>query len=395
MIKVLFIQDGELYKDEFDQYYGTHIDESIKQRYLMLGDTLTLLTRLISVSSDQAKKYGRIEAERFQHVKLPDFKSIKGYFTLRRKAHKIIQEQVAKHDVIVTRLPSASGNYAFKLAKKAKKPFLVEMVGCTFDGYWNYNWKGKFIAHYKLFKQQRIIKHSPFVIYVTSDYLQQKYPTKGENVNISNVKLTQLYPDKVALKAEAFLHRNQNQPLVIATIASLNVPYKGQVDVIRALAILKRRFPERQIKYKLVGQGDPSRLEEAIQKFGVEDWVEIIGPIKHHQVFEFLESVDLYIQPSKQEGLPRAVIEAMASGCPALGARTAGIPELLQAECIFKGGDYQKIADLISKVDNNWLNKQSTINFKNAQQYTHDTLKDRRRKFYKKFLNHYNISHNI
>ena len=233
------------------------------------------------------------------------------------------------------------------------------------------------------------------MIYVTSDYLQQKYPTKGENVNISNVKLTQLYPDKVALKAEAFLQRTQNQPLVIATIATLNVPYKGQADVIRALAILKRRFPERQIKYKLVGQGNPSRLKEAIQKYGVEDWVEIIGPIKHHQVFEFLESVDLYIQPSKQEGLPRAVIEAMASGCPALGARTAGIPELLQAECIFKGGDYQKIADLISKVDNNWLNKQSTINFKNAEQYTHDTLTDRRRIFYKKFLDHYNISHNI
>ena len=51
-------------------------------------------------------------------------------------------------------------------------------------------------------------------------------------------------------------------------------------------------------------------------------------------IFEFLDSLDLYLQFSRGgEGLPRALVEGMSRGCPAIGSTVGGIPELL-TECL-------------------------------------------------------------
>ena len=65
-------------------------------------------------------------------------------------------------------------------------------------------------------------------------------------------------------------------------------------------------------------------------------------------MFEWLDDMDLYIQPSLQEGLPRAVVEAMSRGLPALGAHTGGIPELLGEDCIFPRKGVDAIAELLT-----------------------------------------------
>ncbi len=76
-----------------------------------------------------------------------------------------------------------------------------------------------------------------------------------------------------------------------------------------------------------------------------------------------------YIQPSKQEGLPRALIEAMNKACPALGARTAGIPELLSEECIFKPGSVSQIVEIIKLIDQQWLIREAGMNFEASKDY--------------------------
>lgn len=71
---------------------------------------------------------------------------------------------------------------------------------------------------------------------------------------------------------------------------------------------------------------------------GVADRVVFKGQMKHQQVLEWIDSLDIYIQPSMQEGLPRALIEAMSRACPAIGSSTGGIPELLPSDAILKEG---------------------------------------------------------
>lgn len=107
----------------------------------------------------------------------------------------------------------------------------------------------------------------------------------------------------------------------------------------------------------------------------------------HEDVFRWLEQVDIYIHPSKQEGLPRALIEAMNSTCFCIGAHTGGIPELLPNEFIFSNrkNNYIEIARLI---ENNLhvMEKAAKRNFYQSQQYGKKKIQNRRNEFLVQFL---------
>ena len=224
-------------------------------------------------------------------------------------------------------------------------------------------------------------------VYVTNEFLQGRYPTNGKSVSISNVVLDDF--NTSTLEERLTKIASTDQPLVLATIAALDVPYKGQDDVIKAIGILKKR--DLFFKYKLVGQGDASYLKKLIKKYDVEDLVTIVGPLAHDEIFNFIDSIDVYIQPSKQEGLPRALIESMSRACPALGARTAGIPELIDEDCIFKPGSVAQIVTKLSAIDSQWLKANAKANFEMADHYRRDKLELRRSGFYNEFLKDYSL----
>ena len=102
-------------------------------------------------------------------------------------------------------------------------------------------------------------------------------------------------------------------------------------------------------------------------------------------MFPFLDEMDLYIQPSLQEGLPRAVMEAMSRGLPALGARTGGIPELLGAEYIFPRKGVDAIARLLPSITPEEMERMATRNFERAKDYQKETLDKRRFELYSTF----------
>lgn len=382
--KVLFVNDGHTYKTESGDYYGVHYSEKIKNRYLQLGETVTFATRLRHIKDYEAGGYNKINKNNFNFVEIADFKSIKTYFPNIFKAQKLITRMIREHDVLVTRLPSASGTIAVKAARKLNKPYLVEYVGCTYDSYWNYNWRGKLIAHYKMYEQKRVIKECPYVIYVTKEFLQERYPTNGKSINCSNVELRDINETDLKRRLAKIEAMQEKQPLILGTVAALNVKYKGQDDVIKAVAKLKSKG--KHFYYKLVGQGDARYLSEQIEYYDLHDQVEIIGALNHDEVFKFLETIDIYIQPSKQEGLPRALIEAMSKACPALGARTAGIPELLEDDCIFTPSDKNEISTLISKINKEWLKDQANKNFETSKDYEYKVLENKRKDFYHLFM---------
>ncbi len=60
--------------------------------------------------------------------------------------------------------------------------------------------------------------------------------------------------------------------------------------------------------------------------------------------------MDLYLQFSKIEGLPRALIEAIARGCPAISSNVGGINELLSMETLVNSGDSLALSNKISRL---------------------------------------------
>ena len=111
-----------------------------------------------------------------------------------------------------------------------------------------------------------------------------------------------------------------------------------------------------------------------------------MGSVPHDKIFAWLETIDLYLQPSKQEGLPRAVVEAMSCACPVAGARTGGIPELVDEEWIFRPGDVKDICRILQKAATEDLSRQAQRSFQVATRYEKDRLEQLRGEFFQKFV---------
>ncbi len=384
MNKVLFVHDGPMYIDDKGTIFGIHYNDKIVDRYLLLGGHVTFLMRQKSVENKISNSLSRITSKCFTFVAIPEFKTIKTYFSNKPQVKKIIYETVGRNDVLVVRMPSASGIIAIQAARKLNKPYLVEMVACTFDAYWNYGWKGKLIAHYRFWKTKRIIKNCTYVTYVTRDFLQNRYPTRGESTYFSDVEL--LPSNEVVLddRISKIQNRILGQPLILGTVAAIDVSYKGQVSVIKALGLLKRKGI--LFHYYLVGQGDPKRLMDIVERENIIDQVRILGPLKHEEIFDFLKKIDVYIQPSKLEGLPRALVEAMSLGLPCLGSNVGGIPELLDENCLFTANDISNIKTKLESIQSDWMKMQSKRNFEIAKEYEKLKLENKRQTFYNYFL---------
>ncbi len=139
------------------------------------------------------------------------------------------------------------------------------------------------------------------------------------------------------------------------------------------------------MRYLLVGGGDQAYLRRIAEKYGVSDQVEFIGRRPLEEVFKLLDTVDIYVQPSLQEGLPRSVIEAMSRGCPVIGAKTAGIPELISPECVVKRKSAKDIACKIMQIlSKDKLMELSERNYEESKQYRNSVLNEKRERYFSK-----------
>ena len=119
--------------------------------------------------------------------------------------------------------------------------------------------------------------------------------------------------------------------------------------------------------------------------------VKFVGTLKHDAIFQFLDEIDVYIHPSKTEGLPRAIVEAFSRGLPTLGAKSGGIPELIGKEYLFGKGAEDEIEQMLLNIDKGKMKEQAKRNFETSKKYTADKLNRERLDFYREFLTDHNL----
>ena len=172
--------------------------------------------------------------------------------------------------------------------------------------------------------------------------------------------------------------------LVLGTAAAVNVAFKGQRYVIEALAQMKAAG-RTDVEYHLAGGGDPAALRELARRLGVADQVIFEGSLPHDAVFPWLDGLDLYIQPSTVEAMPRALIEAMSRGLPCLASEVGAMPELLGDACIFAKKDVRGIMRLLDACTPERMAAMAERNFAAAQAFEKETLARKRTQFYAAF----------
>jgi len=295
---------------------------------------------------------------------------------------RLICNEIKHTDLVIAYMPSSIGVFAAKEARKRGKKVMLVSISCPWDALWNHSLKGKLMAPLMWWRTRCAFKKADFALYVTNEFLQRRYPSPGLCAGISDVVLNPVDNTVLTRRIDKIrnTHFNYTSELKLVTCAAVNVKYKRQEDVITAIAHLKDKY---NLHYYLVGGGDPSRLKKIATKYGIANRVHFIGFVDHKNIFPLLESMDIYIQPSKQEGLPRSLVEAMSVAIPCIGSTTGGIPELLPRYSIFKRGNYKSLIDILQEhLNQHVLTDNAIYCFEKAKEYETETINHRRVNFF-------------
>ena len=125
---------------------------------------------------------------------------------------------------------------------------------------------------------------------------------------------------------------------------------KGHEYLIEAVAKLKQDFPS--LHLVIVGSGDRyDALLQQVELSGLRDAVHLLG--HRDDVEACLAGMDLFVLPSLNEGMGRALIEAMAAGLPVIASRVGGIPAVISHErtgLLVPPGDADALAEALRRL---------------------------------------------
>jgi glycosyltransferase involved in cell wall biosynthesis len=217
--------------------------------------------------------------------------------------------------------------------------------------------------------------------YVTEHALQRRYPPgpTAYSTFYSDVEL----PDKAIVGSPP--SPPAHGPFRLVTVGAFDQLYKAPDVLIDAVAACVQAGTD--VTLKLVGDGlHRPELEARAAALGIGERVRFTGNLPAGgAVRAELDSAHLFVLPSRQEGLPRALVEAMARGLPCIGSTVGGIPELLPEEDLVPPGDAGALAAKIREVLEHPERRvrMSAANMATARRYRESELHDRRVAFYR------------
>jgi len=224
---LLFAHDHKFREIEGIYYSLGGLSDEVLTKYVDFFGKVTVVARVVHQKQADGK---------YSEIKNPNVQIIERNSLSSDEFEKLI----ASNAHVIARLPSRIGSEVVSISKKIGKKYMVEMVACPWDSYWNHSLKGKMVAPLGYLLNRAQVKCAPYVVYVTEKFLQKRYPTKGKNIGVSDVMLSEIAFEDVIEKREAKLNTPKTE-IVLGTAAAVNVPYKGQRFIIKALAIMKKR----------------------------------------------------------------------------------------------------------------------------------------------------------
>jgi phosphatidylinositol alpha-1,6-mannosyltransferase len=277
---------------------------------------------------------------------------------------------------------------------KSRRPYGVEVVGDPWDtfapGVVDIPMR-PVIRRVLTRSQQRLCAAAAGAAYVTERSLQQRYPCARTQWAVSDVELLGPPPFTAHYSSiELNCSDIASQPRTwtpgtvprLVTVGSLAQRYKGIDILIRALRELGDRG--RRCQLVVVGEGRyRAELQQLADDLAVE--AHFTSQLKRAEVITQLDRADLFVLASRTEGLPRALLEAMARGLPCVATRVGGIPELLAADVLCDGGSVAQLVDRIGAILDGTVdaNHQAARNLRRAGDFRSEVLRDRRRDFYR------------
>ena len=100
---------------------------------------------------------------------------------------------------------------------------MIEVVNCMWDSLWNHSMLGKMAAVPYTILQKKTIKNAPYVLYVTKNFLQRRYPTQGNSCGVSDVVISEEIQEDILNKRLKKIKKGNSCKIIIGTAAAVNV----------------------------------------------------------------------------------------------------------------------------------------------------------------------------
>ena len=256
-----------------------------------------------------------------------------------------------KPDVTLAFFGVPSGAVTLFIKLVTKIPYVVSLRGGDVPGFRPYD----FGTYHKLIAPLlRIIWKQASAIVANSNGLRELAVQFDARFEIPVI------PNGVDLE----LYRTDARSVAMPRLFSVGriVHQKGLDLAMHALAGLK----ELSWEWRIAGDGPQlDALKLLAQKLGIADRVQFLGWQAREQLIEQYHWSNLFLFPSRHEGMPNAVLEAMASGLPVIASRIAGSEELVsngETGFLFPSEDIEALRDALRKLISDTVLRQTMGN---------------------------------
>lgn len=387
-MKAIITLEHRFYSYKGELYTLGAFDQKFWKRYLDIFSEVLIVARVRPLLKLEGNEI-RVSSDRIKFYELDSYIGAKqGFMKLPSLKRKLNLLADTNQGAYILRIGSPIADLLVPILKKRSIPYAVEVVGDPWDVFA----KGA-ISHpvrplmrlYFAYKLKKQCAGAKFSSYVTEHALQKRYPPRNsvKTINASSINLSKdfLFENKT-------FGRDDFDWVFVGTLEQFQ---KAPDILIRSFKILLNKHPRARLNF--VGDGRKRLvLEELAISLGVQDSIYFHGSVaSSEQVREFLVSSPFFVLPSRGEGLPRAMIEAMACSCLCVGSDIGGIRELIDAEWIAPVNDVEQLAQKMIKIMDQSVEQKNIIssrNFHKAKDYLGDKLEIRRKDFYLSIKNH-------
>jgi glycosyltransferase involved in cell wall biosynthesis len=378
--------DGCIYAEGPGKY-------SFWSSFLSTFDEVLVLAR-VGAQRGAVREEARADGPRVSFCALPDYRGPWQYLWNRSSLEERVREAVTNCDAYILRVPGLVGRLAWREIRRQGKRYALEVVGDPWDAFGPSTWPSLLRPVFRRAATRNLktmCRGAMAVHYVTQEALQKRYPASKDAyvAGFSDALMDSAFASP-AIQAERFRRvetiggsAKGGVRFRVGFIGSLSQLYKGPDVLLRATALCREGGLD--IETVLAGDGRYAGAMKALaRQLGIEERAKFLGQLPFGEaVLSFLDSVDLFAMPSRAEGLPRALLEAMARGCPCVASDIGGIPELLPPASLVPPGNPKALAMKIMEAAGNTerLKRMAEENLAKAREFSPEQLKDVRHEF--------------
>jgi glycosyltransferase involved in cell wall biosynthesis len=367
-------------------------------RYLGVFDGVTILARAYDVPK-RLDSWQRADGDGVSLVPLPPWVGPLAFVRNLAGVFQAIRGPAIHDSAVILRVPGTIGTVVSWCLKRGQ-PYAIEVVQDP------YAWFSKRSVPHPLrlffrwwftesLKSQ--CRKAACSLYLTERTLQDLYPPASSSQFLVSASESDLPDEAFVSSTIESTHPNsaenideskaaRGRPFRLIFVGTLERLYKAQDVLVTAFAQTVAAGLDAELQ--LIGNGrERPGLERLAQSLGVGDRVKFPGQLLGGEpIRRQLDASDLFVLASWAEGMPKAMLEAMARGLPCIGSTVGGIPEILPEIALVQPGNAAELAAKILQFARNHELRRDMgrRNLETARRFHENLLQPKRIAFYKR-----------